>query len=77
MVAAAVVRGRAYLNFGPDWKGDFTVSVEPRHRRLFDAEGIDIEALEDRRIRVRGWVESWNGPLIEVTHPKQIEVLGK
>ena len=77
VVAAAVVRGRAYLNFGPDWKSDFTVSVEPRHRRLFDAEGIDIEALEDRRIRVLGWVESWNGPLIEVTHPKQIEVFGK
>lgn len=77
VVAAAIVRGRAYLNFGPDWKSDFTVSIERRDRRLFDAEGIDIEALEGRRIRVRGWVESWNGPMIEVTHPEQIEVLGE
>lgn len=77
VVAAAIVRGRAYLNFGPDWKADFTVSIESRHRRLFEADGIDIEALEGRLIRVRGWVEFWNGPMIKVTHPEQIEVLGE
>jgi hypothetical protein len=41
--------------------------------RVFRSDGIDIAAYEGRRIRVRGWVEYWNGPMIEVTHPEQIE----
>ena len=73
--AAAVVRGRGYLNFGDDWREDFTVSIAPRDRRLFEAAGIAIEDYEGRLVRVRGWVDSFNGPMIEATHPEQIEVL--
>ena len=73
--AAAVVRGRAYLNFGRDWREDFTVSIAPRDRRRFEAEGIAVEDYEGRLVRVRGWIESFNGPMIEATHPEQIEVL--
>ena len=73
--AAAVVRGRGYLNFGDDWREDFTVSIGPRDRRRFEAEGIAIEDYEGRLVRVRGWVDSFNGPMIEATHPEQIEVL--
>jgi hypothetical protein len=29
-----------------------------------------------REIRVRGWLEFYNGPMIEATHPEQIELLG-
>ncbi len=73
--AAAVVRGRGYLNFGADWREDFTVSIGPRDRRRFEAAGIAVEDYEGRLVRVRGWVESFNGPMIEATHPEQIEVL--
>jgi micrococcal nuclease len=66
-------RGAVYLNFGPDWKRDFTAVIRPEALRVFTMEGIDPAAYEGRRIRVRGWVESWNGPMIEVTHPEQIE----
>ena len=31
--------------------------------------------LEGKRIRVRGWLRSWNGPQIEASHPEQIELL--
>ncbi len=72
---AAVVRGRGYLNFGDDWREDFTVSIGPRDRRLFESEGIAIVDYEGRLVRVRGWVDSFNGPMIEATHPEQIEVL--
>ena len=72
---AAVVRGRTYLNFGPDWRTDFTATIAPRDRRVFAAAGVDLTALEGRRVRVRGWLRSYNGPMIEVTHPEQIEVL--
>ena len=73
--AAAVVRGRGYLNFGDDWREDFTVSIGPRDRRRFETAGIAIEDYEGRMVRVRGWVDSFNGPMIEATHPEQIEVL--
>ena len=75
VLSAQVVRGRAYLNFGPDWRSDFTVSVAPSDRRLFKREGFDLTTLEGRHIRVRGWVKWWNGPMIEITHPEQIEML--
>jgi endonuclease YncB( thermonuclease family) len=75
VAAAAVVKGRAYLNFGADYKTDFTLTLDPAARRLFEAAGIGIESFKNARVRARGWIESFNGPMIEVTHPEQIEVL--
>ena len=75
VVAVAARRTRTYLDFGPDWHTDFTVSVGAKERRLFKREGFDLAGLEGRTIRVRGWVKWWNGPMIEITHPEQIEVL--
>ena len=75
VLAVAVVRGRAFLNFGEDWRRDFTVSLLPDVRRRFEAEGVDPRGYDRRRVRVRGWITWWNGALIEVTHPEQIEVL--
>lgn len=72
---AAKVKGRTYLNFGPDWRTDFTVTIAPGTARLFRA--LDPLALKGRRIRVRGWLKSYNGPQIEATHPEQIEVLAE
>jgi hypothetical protein len=36
---------------------------------------VDLEGLEKRRVRVRGWLFEDNGPMIEVTQPLAIEVL--
>jgi hypothetical protein len=36
---------------------------------------LDPLRLADALVRVRGWVDSHDGPRIEVTHPEQIEVL--
>lgn len=72
---AAVVHDRGYLNFGEDWRTDFTISIAPRDRRLFEAEGRTVEDYAGRRVRVRGWVRSFNGPMIEATHPEQIEII--
>jgi micrococcal nuclease len=75
VTGTAVVRGRGFVNFGADYKTDFTASIAPRDLKTFQREGIDIGRYEGRRLRVRGWVKSYNGPLIDVTHPEQIEVL--
>lgn len=74
--AVATARGKTYLNFGPDWRTDFTVMLRGRSRRMFRDSGLTAAALEGRRIRVRGWLRKRNGPMIEVTHPEQIEPLG-
>jgi micrococcal nuclease len=72
---AAEIRGRVYLNFGEDWKSDFTVTLAPAVRRLFASEGIDPLDYGGKTVRVRGWVKSFNGPMIEASHPEQIEVV--
>ena len=75
VLRAAVVRGRGYLNFGADWRKDFTIAIARKHRRRFRRAGIDIAALAGRRLRVRGWLTWENGPMIEATHPEQLEVI--
>ena len=75
VLSAAVVRGRGYLNFGNDYRSDFTISIPPKSRRLFEKEGIDLSRLEGSRVRVGGWLKSFNGPMIEATHPEQIEII--
>jgi endonuclease YncB( thermonuclease family) len=75
VIGVAARTKRTYINFGADWRSDFTVSVLARARRLFRAAGLDLAQLEGRRIRVRGWVKSYNGPMIEASHPEQIEIL--
>ena len=75
VLKAARVKGRVYLNFGDDWKTDFTVTLGAPVRRMFRKAGPDPLSLEGKRIRVRGWLKRYNGPMIEATHPEQIEVL--
>lgn len=75
VLSAEQVRGRAFLNFGQDWRQDFAVTIAPSDMRLFREAGIDPLALSGARVRVRGWVRDFRGPRIDVTHPEQIEVL--
>lgn len=71
----ARVRNWTYLNFGADYRTDFTISINRTHWRAFDDAGFDLLALEGKSVRVRGWIKDFNGPLIEATHPEQIEIL--
>ncbi|MEA1938890.1 MAG: thermonuclease family protein [Pseudomonadota bacterium] len=72
---AADVHERVYLNFGADWRTDFTATIAKSDRRVFDKAGIDPLALIGKRVRVRGWLYRYNGPALNLTHPEQIEVL--
>jgi hypothetical protein len=40
----------------------------------FEAAGLALKYLENRRIRVRGWVEARGGPRIEALRVGQIEL---
>ena len=67
--------GRAYLNFGSDWRTDFTVTVDADDIANFRKFGVDPMSYVGQTIRVRGLVQSLNGPEIEVPNPQSIEVL--
>lgn len=68
--------GRLYLNFGMNWRTDFTVSLNRDDRERFETQGLyDPATLEGADIRVRGWLYAENGPMIRVQSPWQIEVL--
>ncbi len=73
----ATVGGRVYLNFGADWRSDFTATLAPPVRRLFESEGIDPQRYRGHIVRVRGWLKSLNGPMVDITHPEQIEAIGE
>jgi endonuclease YncB( thermonuclease family) len=75
VTAAKRVRNQVFLNFGSDRKTDFTVLIDAGALKLFRAAARDPLTLEGARIRVRGWLRSWDGPLIEVSHPEQVERL--
>lgn len=75
VLGTADVRGRVFLNFGSNHRNDFTAVIAPGDARRFRGGPIDLLALEGRRVRIRGWLESHNGPSIDVTHPEQIELV--
>lgn len=66
-----------YLNFGRNWTRDFAVTIPKKATPVFEAAGIVLKSLENRKIRVRGWIEARGGPRIEVLRVGQIEVLGE
>jgi micrococcal nuclease len=65
-----------YLDLGPDWRRDMSLRLPRGQRRAFSAgSAVPIEDLVGRRIRARGWVLTAFGPVIELDHPEQIELL--
>lgn len=77
----ARVRDRIFLNFGDKWREDFTVGLRATTLETFAGSDLEqpfaasrLEALRGRTLRVRGWIESYNGPFITLSHPEQIEL---
>jgi endonuclease YncB( thermonuclease family) len=69
--------GRYFLEFGQDWRTDFTGGLTARAARSFTKAGLPPESLAGQRVRLRGWVRPWNGPFMDLTEPVQVEVLGE
>lgn len=65
---------RIYLNFGPDWRHDFTASLPAARLKSASGKIESLKTLEGKRVRVRGWIERRNGPMIEIADPSEIEV---
>ncbi len=68
-------KNKLYLNFGFDWREDFTVGISAFDLRSFKEKNINPRKLKGKRIRVRGWIESYNGAFIDIDHAGRIEAL--
>jgi len=75
VTATELSSGRVYLNFGSDWRTDFTIRIDEADRPVFEAAGIDLAELEGYRVRVRGIIRSENGPMVRLNNPMRLEVL--
>jgi endonuclease YncB( thermonuclease family) len=64
-----------YLNFGADWRRDFTVRIAKKLARRLADSGLDVTTLAGRRVEIRGFVLEAGGPLIELSHAEQMQLL--
>lgn len=79
IVSLGKTRSTRYLNFGFRWKRDFTVTLKASDEAAFDAglggARLKIADLEKATVRVRGVVQIQDGPLIELKHPGQLDIV--
>lgn len=73
--SASLVRNTIYLNFGQNWKEDFSIGIEPALRRNLAKDNVSPQQWGGRTIRIRGPVRFYNGPFMDLTHTEQIEFL--
>lgn len=71
----ASVKNQLYLNFGENWRTDFTVTVPAELRKEYASRGYNMTNWQGKKIRVRGFVEEYNGPMIKITYADQIELI--
>ncbi|WP_420434010.1 thermonuclease family protein [Hyphobacterium sp.] len=75
VISVGQTRERTYLNFGFDYRSDFTVSIAQEDVQHFEDAGVELSSLEGRIVRVRGWLQAINGPSISIDHPERIEII--
>lgn len=66
-------RAGAYINFGADWKKDFTIYVPKKTVTQMDSTAL--VALKGKEVLVRGYVHSYYGPRITLLNPQMMEVM--
>jgi micrococcal nuclease len=66
-------RSATYLNFGSDWKTDFTVRIGKDVLSSAPSLQHALGTLAGRHVSVRGWIERRNGPMIDIRDPAQID----
>jgi micrococcal nuclease len=68
-------KSAVFLNFGDDWKTDFTASTGKSVLAANGSWAASLDGLAGKNFAVRGWIERRNGPLIEIVDAAQIEIL--
>lgn len=63
-----------YLNFGEDWRTDFTAAISSSARKKFERGDWKLADLKSKSITIRGLVRFYNGPYLELEFPEQLEI---
>jgi endonuclease YncB( thermonuclease family) len=71
----ASTKSSTYLNFGKDWRTDFTAGIAAKSVAANPEWAKMLQGLKGQRVEVRGWIEYRNGPFIEVEDASQIAVI--
>lgn len=75
VISAARKKSTLYLNFGKDWRKDFTVSIKTADLKTFSKSGVSPQNFNGKKIRVRGWLRDYNGPHMDIDHAERFEVI--
>lgn len=72
---AVRVKDRIYLNFGDNWRTDFSVEIRERDWKFFKRADVDpLTFYMGKKVIVRGVLKPVNGILVTATHPEEISV---
>ena len=63
------------MNFGSNWRTDFTAGINQRTATKAGINGSMLAAMKGRRVRVRGWIDRRGGPFVTIRSIKQIELV--
>jgi endonuclease YncB( thermonuclease family) len=75
-IGVAAGQYRTTLWFGTQHGRDFSVTISRRNVALFRAAELDPDALNAKRLRVRGLLDTRFGPQIDIATPDAIEIVG-
>lgn len=75
VVAVRQTRSRTWIDFEGERGQTLTLAVTTAARARFRETKFDLQSLRGSQVRTRGWIQWLDGPLIEIDHPAQIEVL--
>lgn len=73
IINVAKVGKSTFLNFGHNWRTDFSVEIKDKNLKYFNITPEDF--YKGKTVLVRGILIPVNGSLINVTHQQQIEVI--
>jgi hypothetical protein len=75
VVGVAATKSHTYVNFGKNWRTDFTAGVAKKIIDENPALAETLPALVGQKVGVRGWIEYRNGPFIAIEDPSQIAIV--
>lgn len=75
ILEAAVVSGNLFLNFGADWRRDFTLRLKAGRGARRTEQLLLAGDLQGHAIEVRGWIYYYGGPAIDLENLGQITLV--
>lgn len=75
VVRVKAAKSRTFLDFGRDWRTDFSAGVDAKVLRANPEWAKTLDKLQGRRVEVRGWIEYRGGPYIAIEDPSQLALI--